>query len=301
MMLDPRHLTAVLAISKHGTFARAAAALGVSQPALSKSIALLERRLGVKVFDRGARGSTLTDAGRILTRRAQNLSQLLANAQEEIRLNAQRLAGPLVVGAVPSTMLSLVPDAINDLANAHGGAVVTIVEGLDDHLTPALQRGEIDLLVAPVEGLHAVPADIVETKLIDDPYLIGFRPGHRLAGSRNLRMRDLRDESWVLPVGESSYRRAVEAMFLTAGLPWPEHFIGTNCLPALDRIVAATDRIAIVSGVQVRGANSSLATASLADIATRAIGVKQRVGMSLPPLATDFLERLKHVAATTAQ
>jgi LysR family transcriptional regulator, regulator for genes of the gallate degradation pathway len=196
-------------------------------------------------------------------------------------------------------MLSLVPDAINQLANQSGGLVITIVEGLDDQLTPALQRGQIDLLVGAVDGLQPSPPDLVETKLIDDPYLVGFRPDHRLANSKSLRMQDLQNESWVLPMGDSSYRRAVEAMFLTAGLPWPDDYIGTNCLPALEGIVAATDRIAIVSEVQVRRAMSSLVTAPLDGVATRSIGVKQRAGMSLPPLADMFLEHLRDVASST--
>ena len=55
MNIDPRHLTLVLAVTRHGSFNRAAEALGISQPALSKSIALLERRISAKVFERGPR------------------------------------------------------------------------------------------------------------------------------------------------------------------------------------------------------------------------------------------------------
>ena len=61
MRIDPRHLRIVLAIAQHGTFNRAAASLNMSQPALSKSISLLERALGVKLFDRGKQGTSLTE------------------------------------------------------------------------------------------------------------------------------------------------------------------------------------------------------------------------------------------------
>src|SRR5262249_44071374 len=147
-------LTAVLTIVRHGTFHRAADALGVSQPALSKTISLLERRIGYKVFERGARGVKLTEIGQIVVRRAEQLDLLLARMREELSLFSQHREGPLVVGTTPSMMLGLVPEALARLGVSHPNLVVRLVEALDDQLTPALERGEIDLLVGPVLGLH---------------------------------------------------------------------------------------------------------------------------------------------------
>ena len=63
MNIDPRYLANLLSIAKHGSFNRAAAARGISQPALSNSIAQLERRLGVTVLDRSRSGSQLNEFG----------------------------------------------------------------------------------------------------------------------------------------------------------------------------------------------------------------------------------------------
>ena len=77
MAIDPRQLANLLAVAKHGSFNRAAAALGLSQPALSNSIRQLERRLGVSVLDRTSSGSTLNEFGNILIRQAQTVEALL--------------------------------------------------------------------------------------------------------------------------------------------------------------------------------------------------------------------------------
>ena len=64
--VDPKRLIELLRIADRGSFTRAAAALGVSQPALSNSVAVLEKMLGVRVFDRTRNGATLTEFGRLL-------------------------------------------------------------------------------------------------------------------------------------------------------------------------------------------------------------------------------------------
>jgi len=68
--LDPKRLIELLRIAEHGSYTRAAAAQGVSQPALSNSIAVLERALGVRVLERTRHGATLTDVGRLLASHA---------------------------------------------------------------------------------------------------------------------------------------------------------------------------------------------------------------------------------------
>ena len=95
MAIDPRQLANLLAVAKHGSFNRAAAALGLSQPALSNSIRQLERRLGVSVLDRTSSGSTLNEFGNILIRQAQTVEALLLQAGEEVRLRKLGIDGPL--------------------------------------------------------------------------------------------------------------------------------------------------------------------------------------------------------------
>jgi DNA-binding transcriptional LysR family regulator len=295
--IDPKHLSLVLAVAEYGTFGRAAEAMGVCQPALSKSIALLERRLGTPLFDRGPRGSTLTDAGRIVARRAQGLEWLVARIQDEIKASTDRLDGPIEIGATPSMMLGLVPKALSLTLDCHPRLIVNITEGLDDALTPALQRGEIDLLVGPAAALHPVPPDLIEMSLAEEALFVALPPGHRFSGAEAICLEDLRDEAWVLPAPGSSFHRVVEALFLTSGIPWPTHVIGTNRLHIHETLVLRNGRIAILTATQLLGAATSLQAVSLKGAPRRALGVKRRKGVKLPPPAEIFAEKLQAVAA----
>ena len=70
MKLEPRQLQHLATIAHHGSFSRAAAAMSISQPALSSSMAQLEKSVGDRVLDRGRHGAKLTDLGRTLVRHA---------------------------------------------------------------------------------------------------------------------------------------------------------------------------------------------------------------------------------------
>ena len=82
MALDAKRLIDLLRISEHGSYTHAAAAEGISQPALSNSIAVLEKELGVRVLDRTRRGATLTDFGRLLVSHAALLESLLCLVEQ---------------------------------------------------------------------------------------------------------------------------------------------------------------------------------------------------------------------------
>src|SRR5262245_45708592 len=84
--IDPKRLIELLRIAEHGSYTRAAAAQGVSQPALSNSIAVLEKSLGVRVLERTRHGATLTDVGRLLASHAAALDSVLARAAGEVAL-----------------------------------------------------------------------------------------------------------------------------------------------------------------------------------------------------------------------
>lgn len=296
MGIDPRVLSLVLAIAEHGTFNRAAKALGISQPALSKKISLIERRLGAKLFERGARGSTLTEAGTVIVRSAHNLHNILERARKDIAAEPARPTGALVVGATPSMMLGLVPEALTRLAKQQQHLRITIVEGLDDQLTPALARGELDLLIGPLEPLHAAPDGLTQEKLADESFGVGLAPGHRLAGHKKLRLADLHEEPWILPTPGSSFHRTVEAMFMTAGLPWPSNFIQTNSLHTHEQLVLTTGRVALLTSAELVSRRTDIRVVSLEGAPVRTIGVRRQAGMLLPPLADRLLACLRILA-----
>lgn len=296
MRVDPRHLRIALAIAEHGTFNRAATALGTSQPALSKSISQLERVLGVKLFDRGKSGTTITEAGRILLQGAQNIENVLKRTQAEIRANAGGVKGPLSIGATPSMLLGLVPQALASLASAPGPLAVTVVEGLDSVLLPALKMGEIEVLVGPFEVLQSADTSIVEVPLVREDFFVGVPSGHRLSRQSELSVAELSEEPWVLPTAGSSFCRIVDALFLAASVNLPENAIRTNSLTLQETLVATSGRLCLITPTQIAGRKVPFEVIPLARAPSRTIGVRYLASLKLSPLTNVFIQCLRSAA-----
>lgn len=296
MKIDPRQLANLMSIAQHGSFNRAAAARGISQPALSNSIAQLERRLGVQVLSRTRRGSELTDMGKILLRGAETIDAVLLQAAEEVRLKRLGVEGPLRVGVVPSVTLKLMPDVFAVLLKRHPAVELTFTEGLDDQLLPSLRAGQLDIVVGPLAGVFPAPDDIAEDPLFDDPFSIGVGPEHPLAGRSLLTLGELRDAAWVLPLPGNNYRRHIEALFMTAGVPWPSNCFITSSLTMVESIVAQTDRVTIITELQSIVQNTwRLRSVPLKGGGKRTIGIKWRKASKPSAIAANFIKVVHEV------
>ncbi len=291
MKIDPRHLANLMSVAEHGSFNRAAAARGISQPALSNSIAQLERRLGVQVLNRTRRGSELTEMGKILLRGAETIDAVLLQAAEEVRLKRMGVEGPLRVGVVPSVTLKLMPAIFAVLLRRHPTIELTFTEGLDDQLLPSLQAGQLDLVVGPLAGVFPSPADIVEDPLFDDPFSIGVGPEHPLRNRGSLALTELRDAPWVLPLPGNSYRRHIEALFMTAGVPWPRNCFITSSLTLVESIVAQTNRVTIITELQSIIQNTwRVHAVPLKGGGKRTVGIKWRKAAKPSAIAAEFIQ-----------
>jgi LysR family transcriptional regulator of gallate degradation len=284
MAVDPKRLLELLSIAEAGTFTQAAKTRGVSQPALSSSMALLEKSLGVRVLERGRNGAVLTDYGRALATHAQALTTLLARASDEVRLKRQGLQGALAVGASPLACTELVPPAIvrvcRDCPNVH----VQIFERPDDQLLHGLRTGELDVVVSPA-GPRADPSDVTSEKLLDDVSVVVVRPRHPLARRKKLSLAELRDARWVFPDAHTGMWRHIEALFAAAKVPLPESYLMTNSIVALRSLVMRTDSVSIFSPKLIR----------------LELAARQLISISLhpPPIARDIVMRTRrHVPLT---
>lgn len=296
MIVDPRHFRILLAVIEHGTFNRAATALSLSQPAISKAIAQLERSLGAKLFERGKHGAKPTTAGLIAARAATNIDWAIRHAKAEIRASAEHLAGPLVIGATPSMTLGLVPRALGLLAKACPDAAIVVNEGLDHLLLGALERGKIELLVGPVGSLRPSGDWIVEIPLVREPFLLGLPHGHRLSGRAELAIGELSDEAWILPSEGSSFHRIVEAMFLACGKQLPLNAIHSDSLAMQEQLVVGTGRLCLVTPAQFLYRPAPFKIVRLANPPDRWIGIRHRADVTLSPLAERLLAGLRDLA-----
>lgn len=146
--LELRHLAALVAVADEGSFARAAAALGFTQSAVSQQIAALERAIGMPVFDRpkGPRAAELTPAGELLLGHARTVLARVTDVADELDRLRRGVTGRLVIGTFQSVSAELLPAIIQRMRAAATDVDLQLVETDDqDRLIHGLLTDELDL------------------------------------------------------------------------------------------------------------------------------------------------------------
>lgn len=147
MILNLRELQAFKAIAELGSLGKAADALNLTQPALTRTLKRLEHQLGVSLFERHAHGTTLTEYGRALEPHASLMLAESLNATRELREMLGQERGVVRVGTVASAVENFLPEAIARLTADRPGLQVHIGEGLADALAVQLAKGDVDLVI----------------------------------------------------------------------------------------------------------------------------------------------------------
>jgi len=191
-------LRLLVTVADTGSFTAAAARLNYTQSAVSRRIAQLERQAGGPLFERLPRGVRLSPAGRALHRHATDVLERLARAHQDLAVIHAGCGGLLRVGAFSTANISLVPAALRALAKARPEVEVAAVEGRSEELMQRLSQGALDLAVVSDYPSGLPSADgVTTTALMGDDLLVALRHDHPLAGTEPVRLRDLRDESWL--------------------------------------------------------------------------------------------------------
>jgi DNA-binding transcriptional LysR family regulator len=292
MDIEPKLLRYLLAIARSGSFGRAAAGLGISQPALSVAIARLEDVVGAPVMERGRRGAQLNAPGEILARHAESLETVLATAREEVGLARQGVEGPLRVGGTPLATASIIPDALARLAGEVDRLSVDVEEGADEDLLERLERHQLDVVVSNV-GLVQRSSRIESVPLFLARTVAVVRPEHPLAGHAHVALADLLRWPWVLPPKGGAFRLQLEALFVTAGQPLPPNRIEAAPFAILKRIVRKCDAVTLLSDQIVRPELEEGALVAIPLVeqpALRRFGLHRLPDRGLNRLATRFVE-----------
>ncbi|MDF2886570.1 MAG: transcriptional regulator, LysR family [Lacrimispora sp.] len=157
--INSKQLYYFTVISETGSFTAAAKKLGISQPPLSKQIMLLEAELGVKLFERGAKKTELTEAGTYLYFRAKDILSLMNSVSEDLKHFPSSARGVLKLGVISSAGTVLV-DFLKHFTTAHPGVRFEVTEGNTYELLEKMKNGlvECSIIRTPFnpEGLECV-------------------------------------------------------------------------------------------------------------------------------------------------
>ncbi len=191
------------AIAEHGSFTKAAASLGYTQPAISQMVRRLEQRSGTVLVERIGRTVRLTEAGEVLARHAVTVLAALDNAEAEVAAIAGLRAGRVRLMAFPSSSATLVPRALARVKAAHPGITVQFSEGEPPESLAALRAGTCDLAVAfTYEGTDAGRGEdsldgLVVLDVLDDPVLVALPADHPRAADEVVELAALSGDPWI--------------------------------------------------------------------------------------------------------
>jgi len=194
--MELRQLRYVIAVATHRHFTRAAASVPVAQPALSHQVRLLERELGIELFERSRSGVRLTEAGEIFLLRARRALAEMDAAREEIAAFKGLTSGRLVIGAMQALAGLDLPRLLAAFHAAHPGIDVSLREDSTRDMFAMAVQGEIDLAIAALDverppGLDSVP-------LVREPVLMALPATHPLASHEDVDLRLLRHDTFIL-------------------------------------------------------------------------------------------------------
>ena len=263
--MELRHLRYFTAVAESLSFTRAAAALRLAQPSLSKQIRNLEEEIGVRLFDRDRNHVALTAAGEVMLNESR---RLLADAEEAVRrarAAAEGKTGSLRVAAVSPLTLALLPESLARFRAEFPGVRVSLREKLSGGIPAELKSGDLDLgIVAAWNGRG--PAGLASKLLLRCPVVSMMPPSHPLARKRGLSLRDLRDETFIVVrfSGSARHRSWMESIASAAGFK-PRFGEEAESPDALPGMVAAGRGISLVAKIYERPASRGYVFRTLRD------------------------------------
>jgi LysR family pca operon transcriptional activator len=249
--LKLHHLRAVEAIVAQRSLLKAAAVIGVTQPALTKTLHDLEDVLGQRLFDRLPRGVRPTEAGLLLAQTARRILAELRRLDEAL----DRLTGPeggtVALGTLPVAAAGVLPGALTRMKAAYPGIGVRLEQGRTEELLPMLAAGEIDLIVGRLYE-PAIPDGFTREPLWEEPISILARAGHPVLEGSPPTLEELRRYELILPTVSQRVGQEIETLLDLLALA-PAVSLRASSYGFIREMLHATDLVAVMPRLMMAG------------------------------------------------
>lgn len=216
-MFELRDLERFMAIVEHQNFGRAASALGMTQPALSRRIAALESELGAPLFSRERRQIELTPLGELLVREGRAVLAQASLADHAMREAVRGATGHLRIGTRSMARYRLIPEAVRRLRESHPRVAVTVTDPLLGVQLDLLRHGTVDVTV--VRGPVDLEDDLSAARLRSDPIVVALPQAHPLSKRDVVEVAELAQETFVemAPCSSSGLHDVARGIAVRAG------------------------------------------------------------------------------------
>lgn len=250
--MDLNRLSYFVAVADAGSFSRAAAALHLSQPALSRQVLLLEEELGQKLLERTGRGVVLTESGRALLQHAHAILGLAAQAESDMQERLRSPRGRVTIGLPPWVARAIAADLVQGFLQEYPDVTICIEENLSVSLREWLMAGRLDLALL-FDPPHS-PQIMVETLLREPLVLVSSE-----ALPSKIRLSALSQRKLTMARGPNALRRLLESYTEPRGLPL--------------HLVAEVDSVHTVLSLVARGMGDSVLPWSAANVWAAPLGL----------------------------
>jgi DNA-binding transcriptional LysR family regulator len=298
-----RDLHIVLAVAEHGSMAKAAAGLSVSHPVISKTIAEMERTLGVRLFERSSQGVELTAYGTALLNCGVTVFDEMRQGLKQLEALTDPATGELRIGCTEITTAGLLPAIVERFTQQYPRVRLHVVLTQNPMLQfQELRQRGIDLLIGRIPQ-DFLADDLVFETLFEEPFLAVAGTSSKFARQRRVTFAELIDEPWVMPPYDSVPGSLFLQIFRKSKVKPPQPSISTLAAQLTVTLIA-TGRFVGLLPSSVAHFNERVGLKILplklpaVRIAARLVTVR---GRTLSPSAKSFVECAREVVRPIAQ
>jgi DNA-binding transcriptional LysR family regulator len=241
-----------LAVTRTGSLTAAADDLGVSQPALTKSIRRLEGHYGVALFERRARGMALTTFGETLLGYAKLIEAQCRFADIELGAFARGQGGRIRIGAGPFWGATLLPVAIAALQKQYPKLRVDLEVGVNTVIHPRLAAGDLDIVVCALPDKPDLPPDIEVRQFFDLHMRVIAGTGHPLLSRRRVSAKDLAPYPWALYQHDREIADKLATVLAAGGAGPPEIVVEASSVLAVMQLLKSGPYLSSIADAFLR-------------------------------------------------
>ncbi|PVZ84937.1 LysR family transcriptional regulator [Serratia sp. S1B] len=249
-LYNKHRLQIFLALYRQQHTPHVAKTLGITQPAVSAALKVLEKGAGIDLFHRTPKGMIPTPAGHEIAPCISRALNSLRLIPEEITAHIGVLTGSVRIGALPLSRARLLPQAVIKLISRHPDIKIITNESGFTALLAELRAGNIDFIIGALRNDKEALLDIHSEKLFEEELVLLARPNHPLATGA-IKHQQLRDIQWVLPRDHAPSRHLLKQAFEKMGLVPPKPVVESGDPAIVRSLLLGSDMIAAVSSHQL--------------------------------------------------
>jgi LysR family transcriptional regulator, carnitine catabolism transcriptional activator len=295
--LSARHLRAVVALARYGSFVAAASYLGLSQPGLSRIIQQAERLLGAALFVRGTRSVAPTPAGRDFIPAAERLLGELSQQAQKLQESAGQLQEQLIIASLMSISHRVLPAALLAFRRRHPKMHIQIRDGLGDRVLEDVRSGLADFGIGSAEG---VPDAVAAESVVEEPCCVVLPRGHALGRREAIGLKELAGLPMIAMPPESGLRRVLDLAADRRDVVLDDSIV-TNQYASLFDFVGGGLGCSIVPVSALPPDRRRFLVRPLRPAITRRIGVLHLAERPLSPASTAFLDIFRPMLIAAAR